>query len=29
MARPKPMSRKLAPGKGRPFDKGGKVKKSN
>lgn len=25
MARPKPMSRKLAPGKGRPFNKGGKV----
>lgn len=29
MARPKPMSRKLGPSEGRPYDNGGKVKKSS
>lgn len=29
MGRPKPMSRKLGPSKGKSYDNGGKVKKSN
>lgn len=28
MGRPKPMDRKLGPSKGRPYEGGGKVKKS-
>ena len=29
MGRPKPMGRKLGPSKGKPYDCGGKVKKSS
>lgn len=28
LSRPKPLSRKVGVGKGRPYDKGGKVKQS-